>query len=424
MCAAAARIRHALIIVVHRVELLDQTSIRLQHFGLDHDIIHQRQGPTGKRIALAMAQTLRRRYQDGIPYDHVFIDEAHRDEHKVIHENPPRRLFGFTATPWRRDRPMAQWYDHMIVATNYQAAIQDGYIVRAKTFAPSIPDLAGIRTTRGDFDEHTLAERMAQDRLIGDIVDQWKKLATGEKTIVFCVNITHATKTLNAFQAAGIPSAIVTGETPAAERQYTMAKFRAGNVRVIVNVAVYIEGLDVHDCACIVLARPTQSLSFYMQMAGRACRAFPGKGFYKVLDHSGNVFRFGSPDINRDWDLNAAPNKRARTENQPGVRYCPRCFYVFSAGVKTCPNCAAPVSVPEAPTHAKGQLVEVAVAKPSATINHYDEERKHLYRIAGARGFRGRDMHQFVARELGRQKAVQRKDGSQIIIPQNPLLLW
>lgn len=412
------------LVLVHRQELLAQTVERLREFGVPDIGVIEAGRNEPKAVTVGMAQTVRRRHarMDDL-FDVVVLDEAHRDEFKVIHQNPPKKLIGFTATPVRQDRPLSDWFDELRVAITYPQAIERGHIVPARVFAPSIPDLVGVRTVRGDYDEAELATRMMSPGVVGKVVKEWVVNASTMKTIVFAVNVMHANAITAEFVQAGVRAAVVTGETGVAERRHVMAQFRAGQLQVVVNVAVYIEGLDVADASCVVVARPTKSLAFWMQMSGRGCRAFPGKTHYRVLDHSGNVFLHGGPSDHREWSLDGERMKK-EARKTVAVRYCKKCFYVFAGGER-CPNCHAvmltrPVKLKD------GVLEEVRpeAYKPMAGfINAYETQRRRAFAEANQRGLRGRDQWIYVNRALQETVALQRKSG-QLIIPKNPLLLF
>lgn len=421
---AATSRDQSILVLVHRQELLGQTVARLREFGFTDVGVVDAKVNDRKPITVGMAQTVRRRFErlDDL-FDVVVLDEAHRDEFKVVHANPPKKLIGFTATPVRQDRPLSDWFQELRVAITYPAAIEAGYIVPARVYAPSVPDLAGIKTVRGDYAEDQLAERMMRPGMVGHTVKEWARSCSDRKTIVFAVNVAHATQITQEFQALGVKAALVVGETGAAERRFTMGMFRSGSIQVVVNVAVFIEGLDVADASCVVVARPTKSLAFWMQMAGRGCRAFPGKNHYRVMDHSGNVFLHGSPSDHRDWSLDGERMKKAAAA-RVAVRYCRACFYVFAGGER-CPNCSAPMLT--RPVKMKdGELVEVKPEqyRPMAGfINAYETQRRRAFAEANARGLRGRETWIFVNRALAETVALQRKSG-QLIIPKNPLLLF
>lgn len=412
------------LVLVHRQELLGQTAARLREFGIPDVGVIDASTNDPRQVTVAMAQTVRRRHaRMDDQFDVVVLDEAHRDEFKIIHQNPPKKLIGFTATPVRQDRPLADWFDELRVAITYPQAIERGYIVPARVFAPAIPDLAGVRTVRGDYDEGEIAARMMSPGVVGKVVREWAVNASAMKTIVFCVNVLHANAITAEFVAAGVRAACVTGETAATERRNVMAQFKAGQLQVVVNVAVYIEGLDVADASCIVVARPTKSLAFWMQMAGRGCRAFPGKNHYRVMDHSGNVFLHGGPSDHREWSLDGERMKKDK-RTAVAVRYCKQCYYVFAGGER-CPNCQAPMLT--RPVKMKeGRLEEVtpeAYRPMAGFINAFETQRRKAFAESAARGLRGRDQWQYVNHALKETVALQRKSG-QLIIPKNPLLLF
>lgn len=412
------------LVLVHRKELLQQTVARLAEFGFTDVAVMAPGQKDIKPLTVGMAQTARRRYARlDEHFDFVILDEAHRDEFKVVHQAPPKRLVGFTATPVRGDRPLKDWFDELRVAITYPAAIEKGYIVRARVYAPSIPTLTGLKTARGDYEEEELARRMMSAGLVGDVSRNWAAVASQDKTIVFAVNIMHARAIQESFKSIGVEAGLITGQTLDAERAITLQRFRTGSLRVLVNVAVFIEGLDVADASCVIVARPTKSLSFWMQMAGRGCRAFPGKSSYRVMDHGANVFIHGSPSDDRGWSLDgerlAAQKKRASA-----LRYCKGCFYVFAGGER-CPNCFA-AQVAKEVRMKDGVLEEV---KPEAYkpmegfINAYEKGRRRAFAEGNAKGLKGQALFVFVNRALTETVAIQRRSG-QLIIPKNPLLLF
>lgn len=426
LAAAHASLGRSVGICVHREELLAQTAERLRAAGLQFGIIAPGNTPAPhERVQLCMAQTVRRRMKT-VPFDVAINDEAHRDEFSVVIKSDPRWLYGLTATPHRTDGRLGEWYgNNLITAISYSQAIEAGYIVKARVFAPDVPDLSGVSISKGDYDPGQVAEKLLALGHVGSIVDNWLANANGEKTVVFCVNVQHAERTTAEFRARGIPARCVTGETPHAERLVSMASFRAGTIRVLVNVSVYTEGLDVADASVIVLDRPTHSLTLFMQICGRGGRKFPGKQSYKVFDHTGSVFEHGSPTMDREWDL-APPEKRERKgDAAPTFKRCPKCFFVFLPGQTACPNCATP-NTTRPVKHQAGKLVEVepeAYAPVTGFIDAYQKARRKAFAEASARGVTGNRAFGLVHQALNETRAILHGQ-QQLIVPKNSDLLW
>jgi superfamily II DNA or RNA helicase len=95
------------------------------------------------------------------------------------------------------------------------------------------------------------------------------------------------------------------------------------------------QGFDVPDCGCCILLRPTKSLTLFIQQSMRSMRYVPGKRAV-IIDHVGNVHRFGLPDQDRAWSLDPKPDKTK--ENLVHVRQCPECYFTHNSA-PVCPNC-------------------------------------------------------------------------------------
>lgn len=414
-------------IMVHRIELVEQVAEKLRMYGMRFGTMHAGVARhPHEPVQIAMVQTVRRRMQS-TPWNVVICDEAHRDEFKVAVESAPEYLYGFTATPWRRDGRLWGWYPQgMVEAIRYSQAIAGGYIVPARVFAPSVPDLAGVATKGGDYDVEALAAQILRQNLVGNVVDNYLQHGNAEKAVCFCVNVEHAEATNREFQRRGVASVCVTGETSPSERSIFMARFRTGSARVLVNVSVAIEGLDVADASIVIVARPTHSLSLFMQMAGRGARSFPGKREFRMFDHSGSVFEHGSPTQDRDWALlSEDEDTRKKSAAAPAFRRCTKCFYVFLPGDKDCPNCRTPhTSRPV--RHSAGVLVEVqpeAYQPVAGFIDSVQKVRRRAFAECAARGIEGPRRWAHVNRALAETQAFPRGAG-QIIVPQHAELLW
>jgi superfamily II DNA or RNA helicase len=413
-------------ILVHRIELLEQVAEKLRGYGLRFGIIASK-GSTGsaERVQVAMVQTIRRR-MDRTPWDVVICDEAHRDEFKIAVNNPPPYLYGFTATPWRADNRLGEWYpDGFTEAIRYSQAIAQGYIVQARVFAPDVPDLRDVATKGGDYDAVELGRRLCNQKLVGNVVDTYLAHGRNEKAVCFCVNVEHANMTTREFQRRGVAAVCVTGDTPSTERSVYMARFRTGSARVLVNVSVAIEGLDVADASIVIIDRPTHSLSMYMQMAGRGARSFPGKREFRLFDHSGSVFEHGSPTQDRDWVLSGPVERRKKGVAAPTFKRCDKCFYVFGPRDRECPNCATPHTTRPV-THKNGQLVEVLpeLYKPvEGFVDAFQKARRRAFAETSARGIKGPRQWAYVNRAMEETRAFLRGE-AQLIVPQNPDLLW
>ncbi len=363
--SAVSRGRRVLFLA-HRDELITQCSQRLTEHGLPHGLIKAGfDGTDHWPIQVASIQTLVRRA--GPPADLIVVDECHRTMAetylKVLARYPGASVIGLSATPYRTDnRGLGDVYTDLVEAATPSQLIELGFLLRPRVFAPSTPDLAGIHQMAGEFNQRELTMRCDVPRLIGSIVDHWGRLARGRRTVLFAASIDHSHHLVAALRGAGARAAHLDAETPMDERAGILKRLREGDLDVVSNVAILTEGWDLPALSACILARPTQSMGLFLQMAGRVMRTAPGKADAVILDHAGNCHRHGFPDQDRVHSLEATPKKRASDGEEP-VKTCPRCFLVFPLGLPECPDCGyapeANAARESAPETVDGNLVEL-----------------------------------------------------------------
>jgi superfamily II DNA or RNA helicase len=395
--ARAATGRHRRVLVLaHRRELIKQTSSKLYAVGVGHGIILSG-WPTrsGERVQVASISTLHARAVRTSamvlpPADLIIVDEAHharaRTYRRLIKAYPDAVTLGLTATPCRGDgRGLGNVFDVLIEGPSVAELIAAGYLVPTVVYAPTRPDLTGIRVERGDYVESQLAECMDQQHLVGDTVEYWLKLAERRPTVVFATGVTHSLHIRDQFRAAGVLAEHIDGSTPVDERDAILARLAAGTIEVVCNCAVLTEGWDRPEVSCLVLARPTKSLGLYLQMAGRVLRPSPGKIDALILDHAGAVFQHGFPDDPIEWTLaedRRAENKVHSARGQykaPELTTCPECSAVRFEG-QPCPVCHwRPVVKAEAVEIAEGELGRVERNRSVVSPMHTADEQRAFY---------------------------------------------
>jgi DNA repair protein RadD len=340
---AAARGRHVLILV-HRRELIQQTSGKLAWVGLDHGIIAAGIPPSDHAVQIASVQTLARRLSqlDWKP-TLIIIDEAHHaiagQWGRILDHWPDAYRLGVTATPCRLDGcGLRGTFDTMVLGPSVADLIFTGYLSPARIYAPPVvADLQSIRSRGGDYANDQAAAAMDRPTVTGDAIAHYQRLAAGQQAIAFCCNVNHAVSVCDAFKTAGIGAELLLGNT--SDRERVVADFAAHRIRVLVTVDVVSEGFDVPAASCAILLRPTQSLGLYLQQVGRVLRPALGKEHAVILDHVGNVNRHGFPDDPRDWSLDDRM-RRTKGTPAPSVRTCPECFAAFKPQPQ-CPVCGA-----------------------------------------------------------------------------------
>lgn len=357
------------IFTVPAISLVDQTVREFYAEGIrDVGVIqadHPRTDPS-RPVQIASLQTLRRRQ---IPQaDLVLIDEAHRND-KLIEDWMSRDewlsvpFIGLSATPWTKG--LGRLYDRLVIAATTQDLIDAGYLSPFRCFAPSKPDLSGVRTIAGDYHEGDLAKVMNDRALTADIVSTWLARGENRPTLCFAVDLAHA-KTLQAqFEAAGVSCGYLDGRSTADDREAVRKAFSAGEYRVVCNVGVLTTGVD-WDVRCVILARPTKSEILFTQIIGRGLRTAPGKQDCLILDHSDTTLRLGFvTDIHHArLDDGTLATTAATGEKPPSKpKECPKCHYVRAAGVSSCPSCGHVAEMVSRVEVVDGELADLTAAR-------------------------------------------------------------
>ncbi len=323
--------------LVHRKELVAQIKSTFRRFGVVMELCD-----------IGMVQTFSRRLTRLKRPALIITDENHHSlaaTYKKIYEHfegVPR--VGVTATPVRLNGDgLGDVNDKLIVGVSARWLIENGFLAPYDYYAPDIADLTGLHTRLGEFVTKDIERAMVKSTVFGSAVKYYKQLAAGRKAICYCASVTHSEKTAEAFCKAGISAAHIDGKTPAAQRDRLIADFRRGDIMVLCNVDLISEGFDVPDCECAILLRPTQSLTLFIQQSMRCMRYRAGKRAV-IIDHAGNYARFGMPDDDREWTLDAAPHKgHARQPQGEPVKLCPECFRTFHSPpvshIPVCPYC-------------------------------------------------------------------------------------
>jgi superfamily II DNA or RNA helicase len=309
----ARRLSSPGLVLVHRRELAAQAADRLKEFGVDVGMViaGERETP-GARVQIATLPSLRSR---GLrpPARFVIPDEAHLSTAdtwaQTLADYPEALILGCTATPWRLSgKPLSGSYDRVIVGATPSELRELGYLCPFNGFSYKTPDLSKLRKTAGDYNEHDADEAMRQPAIVTNIVEKWQAHASQLSTIVFCVTIEHSKQLAAEFKAAGVAAEHVDGSTPRLMRKAIFARVARGETQVLCNVGIAIEGIDIPRLKCCVLARPTMSLTLYLQMVGRVMRPWEGVTA-RIHDHAFVIRQHGLPDQERDYSLHAKPEK-------------------------------------------------------------------------------------------------------------------
>lgn len=275
----------------------------------------------------------------------LVVDEAHLSKSntwsKVI-EYYDTHTVGMSATPVRLDsRPLGDIYSALVTGVDVKWLIEHQRLAPYEYYAPTAVDTSGLRIVCGDYVASDLEQLMNERAIYGNVIDSYKRFASGEKSICYCVSVEHAKKTAETFNEAGISAEVLSAKTPTAQRKRIMDDFRSGGITVLCNCTLLSEGISIDEISCAMLLRPTESVALGIQQMMRCMRYLPGKTA-KIIDFVANYTRVGLPDDEREWSL-GEPLKRKKQLNENGdfyIRSCPECFMTFKTA-PVCPFCGA-----------------------------------------------------------------------------------
>ena len=377
--------------MVHKRELVNQACEALDKAGIKYGVMasgyEMNQEPLVQVVSIP---TLIRRYDKlDIKFPKVILwDECH---HIVAVTwaalfNFFRASFhiGLTATPERKDGKGLKDFFQVLITTESIKKLTDlGYLVPSKIFVPKyVPDMKGIRKTGGDWNKGDMIERFdrVERKIVGNSVEMYKKYANGKRGIIFAYSVQNSKNTCKAFREAGISIEHIDSNTPEKERDRIFSAFKQGDIQLISNVEIFTEGVDVPDIEVIIMQRPTDSLTLFLQMVGRGLRPCEGKIYLIILDHVNNTHyqRHGLPEDDRGWSLKGRKTRKVVEYKQLDVvshyKECPKCGATQPLQVTECQECdyAFPIN-----THLikeeKGELEELNKEKAKQNQIHFDK---------------------------------------------------
>ena len=384
------RTRGEVLVLTHRLELKQQHEALLEELGI-----------TNARVAMVLTEANRL----GVAPQPALIisDEAHLSRSqswmKVLNYYDTWTV-GLTATPCRLDgKPLGDCYDALVVGVDTRWLIDHQRLAPYEYYAPTLVDTSGLRTVAGDYVVSDLERLMNERAIYGDVIESYRRIAPGERSICYCVSVKHAQETAQAFNDAGIRAEYLSSGTPARERWHIMESFRAGNIQVLCNVGIIAEGISIPEVSCCMLLRATESVALGIQSQSRCLRYLPGKTA-KILDFVGNYLRVGLPDDDREWSLDKPLRKRSLTDKNGNfyIRCCPECYLTFATAPK-CPYCGAdyPLHPREIKAHQDIELqritaeeaLRVAEAKKKSRIEQGRAATfEELVRLGKQRGYK------------------------------------
>jgi DNA repair protein RadD len=343
-----------ILMLTHVKELIEQNAekMRLHWPGAPMGIYSASIGKKqlGEPITFAGIQSVRKKAKELGHIDIVLIDECHLVNHKdeggyrtllsdLYQTNASLRVIGLTATPYRlghgliTDKPAI--FDDLIEPVSIEELVHKKYLstLRSKVTASKL-DTTGVHKRGGEYIEAELQAAVNTDINNTAAVKEVIRLAGDRKAwLFFCAGVRHAENVRDVLQSYGVVAECVTGDTPKAERERILARYKAGEIMALTNANVLTTGFDYPDIDLIAMLRPTMSASLYVQMAGRGMRPKSHTDHCLVLDFAGVVSTHGPI-------TNVQPPKKAGSgDGEAPVKVCENCNELCAISAAKCPAC-------------------------------------------------------------------------------------
>ena len=359
--------------VLDRIVLVDQTSLRLTKYGINHGVFQADHWKFDKRqrIQVCSAQTLERRGND-LDVDLLIVDECHitrEQTSEFIRNNPKVKVIGLTATPFTKG--LGDLYTNVVCGSTTEHLVLNKWLTPLKVYIAKEIDMTGVKKVAGEWSADQVTERGM--KITGDIVDEWVKkthevFGKPVKTIVFCSGVAHGSDLVDQFAQKGYNFVSISYKDNDEFKRAAIEDFAKPDTEIhgLIATDILTRGFDVSDVLIGVSARPfSKSFSSHVQQMGRVMRAHEGKEFALWLDHSGNFLRF-----REDWDkvyeegVDSLEGKQERAKREPTEKVkkeskCPKCSYLWPPNTDTCPSCGHVKKKMNLVDHVAGELHEL-----------------------------------------------------------------
>jgi superfamily II DNA or RNA helicase len=231
-------------------------------------------------------------------FDMVIVDEFHHAEaptyEKLLKALRPKVLLGLTATPERADgRDIRRWFDgRTAVELRLWEALERQLLVPFQYFGiHDDVDLSRLRWKRGQgYDQGELGNLYtghdARARLVWNAVKETADVRR-MRAIGFCVSIGHAEFMADTFNRVGVKAKALTSRVDRAAQRDAIDELKRGELQILFTVDLFNEGVDLPTVDTILLLRPTESATIFLQQLGRGLRLADDKPCLTVLDFIG-----------------------------------------------------------------------------------------------------------------------------------------
>ena len=253
------------LIVAHRIELIEQTGEHLERYDIDYGVIAGgKKVKEIKPVMIASIQTLSSKLNAltaCLSPSFIIIDEAHHAVAQTYRQLwdawPEARFLGLTATPYRLsgegftdlfDVLVDSWTVKRFIAEGWLSAF-DYYSIRPESDEQKLIDNLKKRGADGDFQMKELHETLDVVPCIERLFESFERFVCDMKVIVYAIDITHAEHIAEYYRKHGVVDYAISSKTPKDERKAIVERFKSstGGIQVLVSVDLFSEGFDCPD---------------------------------------------------------------------------------------------------------------------------------------------------------------------------------
>lgn len=190
-----------------------------------------------------------------------------------------RLQIGFTATHIRGDGEniaSTDYFGTVAVWNTVSQLTRAGFLVPAYGFyVQTQTSLEGLKIKNGDFVERELSRKVNTPARNDVAVSAYFEHLKTRPTVCFAVDVAHAKSLSDCFKDSGISAEAVWGAMNRDQYEKIMRSFTSGEIQILINAKLLVEGWDCPQTSGVLLARPATNASAAVlgpQMIGRALR--------------------------------------------------------------------------------------------------------------------------------------------------------
>lgn len=390
-----------ILVSVHREELVDQTSETLAGFGiLNETITAKSKNSFTRQVYVGMTQTIWSR-KISLDIDVLIVDEAHEQIHvKTFDLFGCAKRLGFTATPvinkritiykcgycskkhdsrevccynekaekWSLPVTMSESYESFIQGVPIKTLIAEESLVDEFIF--SYDYYANLDAKENDdYDENEIAEESAKHDL--DVLEEYKEKALGKKTMIFTASTKQNLSLVDVFEENGYKvKSYDSINNDVSERKKIVKWYKENQDAILISTGAFTTGFDDKEVECIIVNRPTKSLSLWHQICGRGGRTSTKiyKPHFILIDLGGNVKRLGKWSDNVDWEKIFYEGVNPAKKKKEILVQCGKCAYNWIGNfTDECPDCNYQNEAPKPPPRIEQDNSEIERAATKTT---------------------------------------------------------